>query len=43
MEGKQNPNQKESIWKTEHIPMKERKTSSGITFWPKKVKHNEQI
>lgn len=27
-----------SIWKTEHTPLRERKTSSGLTFWPKKVK-----
>lgn len=26
-----------SIWKMKHTPLKERKTSSGVTFWPEKV------
>ncbi|WP_207638514.1 hypothetical protein [Enterocloster bolteae] len=30
------------IWKTRHTPLKDRKSSSGITFWPEKVKVNEQ-
>ena len=30
-----------TIWKLKHTPLKERKTSSGITFWPEKVKKNE--
>lgn len=35
---KKNDNAKKSIWKANHIPLKDRKTSSGVTFWPKKVK-----
>lgn len=35
-------NKEKSIWKDVHTPMKDRKTSSGITFWPKKVKYSEQ-
>lgn len=47
MENKKKNIQNESetgkpIWKTEHTPLKERKTSSGITFWPKKVIKDEQ-
>ncbi|WP_279220292.1 hypothetical protein [Clostridium sp. AF27-2AA] len=36
--GKKNDGAKTNIWKTNHIPLKDRKTSSGVTFWPKKVK-----
>ena len=35
-ESKKN-NSETSIWKTKHTPLKDRKTSSGITFWPEKV------
>lgn len=27
-----------TIWKDRHTPLKERKTSSGITFWPERVR-----
>ena len=36
--GKKNDGAKTNIWKTNHIPLKDRKTSSGVTFWPQKVK-----
>ena len=36
--GKKNDGAKTNIWKTNHIPLKDRKTSSGVTFLPKKVK-----
>lgn len=29
---------KKTIWKMKHTPLKDRKTSSGVTFWPEKVK-----
>ena len=32
---------KETIWRDKHVPLKNRKTSSGVTFWPEKVKKNE--
>ena len=35
---KKNDSSKKSVWKTNHIPLKDRKTSSGVTFWPQKVK-----
>ena len=25
------------MWKYKHTPLRDRKTSSGITFWPKKI------
>lgn len=25
------------IWKYKHTPLRDRKTSSGITFWPEKI------
>ena len=35
---KQNKSEKKNfIWKTKHTPLKDRKTSSGLTFWPEKV------
>lgn len=35
---KKNDSSKKNVWKTNHIPLKDRKTSSGVTFWPQKVK-----
>ena len=35
---KQNKSEKKNfIWKTKHTPLKDRKTSSGLTFCPEKV------
>lgn len=42
MEKNRNSPDGKSIWKDAHTPMKGRKTSSGLTFWPKKVKDSEQ-
>lgn len=25
------------MWKYKHTPLRDRKTSSGITFWPEKI------
>ena len=36
--GEKNDRSKQRVWKTDHTPLKDRKTSSGLTFWPKKVK-----
>lgn len=34
--------EKNIIWKYKHTSLKDRKTSSGLTFWPERVKTNEQ-
>ena len=41
-ENKSKDRDEKTIFKTKHIPLKNRTSSSGITFWPERVKADEQ-